>query len=174
MTKLLVTISGILATIGLLLAGFQVDIKSQVENVLGAAEVVDNSGCKTAAATSTLGYLTPGTGTSTVTCAIGLDSPRSAVLAIVVNASSTNTQFNGFVEESMDGIDWYPVTVNQSASTTNPYQVATRASFNFQFASTTIGGTAAAASDNRLGAAGTNNRNHSSLEVPVRMKRVRV
>src|SRR3990167_355779 len=127
-----------------------------------------------ATATSTLNYMTPGTATSTVTCELGTDGSKSAVLVVEVNATSTNTTYVLGVEESMDSQDWFPVTLGQIASTTNPFNLSVVAPgrFQYQFASSTIGGVAV--TTGTLGVAGTNNRNHFSLDIPVRMDRVRV
>lgn len=145
------------------LAGFHTMIAK------AAVLVFSPTNCYTAAATSTLQYMTPGTATTTVSCDMGYDGASAAVLAIQVNASSTAAIFNIYVEESMDGQDWYPV--GQGASTTNPYGLGTRAYSTFSFASSTIGGAVAPA--NGVGVSGTQNRNHYELDVPVRMKRVR-
>src|SRR3990167_2410847 len=138
-----------------------------------AASLVFKTGCVTATATSTLSYMTPGTATTTITCGMGNDGANTAVLAIQVNATSTNTVYQIYVEESMDGQDYYPLAVNQSASTTNPFMLTTRAYATFTFASSTIGSGQQGISGNRIGVNGTNNRNHYELEVPVRMKWVR-
>lgn len=142
-----------------------------------AAQMVFKTDCKTASATSTLNYMTPGTATTTVTCAMGGDGANTAVLAIQVNASSSLTAYNIYAEESMDGQDWYPIAVNQSASTTNPYHLGARAYSSFLFASSTSGG---GTLGNLFGASTTfegfqavANRNHYTIDIPVRMQRVR-
>src|SRR3990167_2215355 len=86
-------------------------------------------------------------------------------------ASSTNSTFAVYVEESMDGQDWYPIPLMQAASTTNIFDLSVRAYSTFKFASSTIGGGATVL--NGIGANGTNNRNHYELDIPVRMKQVR-
>jgi len=132
--------------------------------------------CKTATATSTLNYMTPGTATTTLTCVLGGDGADSARLLVQVNASSTNTRYNLYVEESTDGLDWYPLPVAEGATTTNPYSLAMRAYATFDFASSTIGGTAGlfGASTTYEGFTSINNRNHYELAIPVTMQRVRV
>ena len=132
------------------------------------------STCYTAAATSSPAYMSPGLATSTVECNLGGDGARTAVVRVQANATSTATTFNFYVEESMDSIDWYPITQEQTSSTTNPFNVGVRAYTTFTFASTTIGGTSVALSGNRLGVSGENNRNHYTFEVPVRERYVRV
>lgn len=137
-----------------------------------AALVFSPADCYTANATTTLAYMTPGTATTTVTCPMGSDGADSASLAIQVNASSTATSFNVYVEESMDGQDWYPIP---SASTTDAFSLQIRPYSTFTFASSTIGGTTGmnGASTTFQGYTSTNNRNHYLIDVPVRMKRVR-
>ena len=127
--------------------------------------------CYTAAATTTLKYMSNGLATTTVDCPMGSDGANSAALAIQVNASSSPlTVFNIFVEESMDGVDWYPIPV---ATTTDPLNLAIRPYSTFAFATSTVGGTAPSASQSGVGLNGTQNRNHYILDIPVRMKRVR-
>lgn len=143
--------------------------------IAGAAMLVFSpTNCYTAAATSTLSYMTPGTATTTVTCPMGNDGASTASLAIQVNASSTSSLFNVYVEESMDGQDWYPIGAPDTASTT-PYNLSLRAYSTFTFASSTIGGTPSllGASTTYQGYEAENNRNHYLIDVPVRMKRVR-
>ena len=130
--------------------------------------------CVTASATSTLAYMLAGNATTTLACNMGVEGARSAKVVFQVNASSTNAVYNFFVEESMDGIDWYPIPMNQVASTTVPFSLNVNGSLSYKFASTTIGGLAAGASENALGVTGTDNRDHGSFEIPVDMKRVRV
>src|SRR3990167_2795926 len=147
-----------------------------VHTLLGkAAMLVFKTECVTASATSTLSYMTYGTATTTVTCPMGNDGADTAVLAIQVNASSTNSIFNVYVEESMDGQDYYPIVANETSTTTNPLILSTRAYSTFIFASSTIGGTAGllGASTTYQGYEAENNRNHYELSVPVRMKWVR-
>jgi len=140
-----------------------------------AASLVFKTDCVTASATSTLAYMTPGTATTTLTCGMGNDGANTAVLAIQVNASSTNTVYDIFVEESMDGQDWYPIPSFQSASTSKQFSLAVRPFATFGFASSTIGGVKGlnGASTTAQSFTATNNRNHYELEVPVRMKWVR-
>ncbi len=130
------------------------------------------SNCYTASATTSPAYINGwGTGTTTVSCTSGSDGANSAVLAVEVNGSSTASIVNINVEESMDGLDWFPITPPQAASTTNPFVIATRGAFQITFASSTMGGVTA--DTGSLGVSGTNNRNDYVIDVPVRMKRVR-
>lgn len=128
--------------------------------------------CYTAAATSTLAYMTWGAATTTVSCGMGNDGADTAVLAIIVNATSTNTIYNFNVEESMDGHDWYPIAINQTASTSPVLTLTDRRTASLRFASSTIGGGGSPVVSG-VGVNGTNNRNHYTMDVPVRMKRVR-
>ena len=127
--------------------------------------------CYTAAATSTLKYMTPGTATTTVQCAYGADGAKNAVLAIEVNASSTSSVFTVGAEQSMDGVDWYPLPVSQMASTTNPFTLTSRQTAQFAFASSTVGGEAVSSAG--IGVNGTQNRNHYTFTVPTQMRLVR-
>ena len=142
--------------------------------VKAAIQAFSPSNCYTAAATSTQSYMTFGTATTTLACNMGNDGANTAVVTAVLNASSTDTIYNFYVEESMDGQDWFPVSANQSASTTEPFNLNISAYTYYKFASSTVGGAAQGASSNLLGVSGTNNRNHISFNVPVRMERVRV
>src|SRR3990167_7607842 len=94
-------------------------------------------------ATTTLSYMTAGTATTTVTCGMGNDGAKSALLVVEVNASSTATSFNIYPEESMDGVDWFPIAINQNSSSTAPYNLTQRTFYEFIFASSTVGGVGA-------------------------------
>lgn len=128
--------------------------------------------CYTAAATSSLAYQTPGAATSTLAgCLLGSDGAQSAVLISQVNASSTNSVNNFFVEESMDNIDWYPINLGYLASTTTTFTVNAPGMFSYRYASSTIGGVPN--TTGLLGQDGTNNRNEFVVDIPVRMRYVR-
>ncbi len=130
--------------------------------------------CYSAAATSTLAYMTPGTATTTTGCNLYIDGARTATANIVVNASSSLAVFNVYVEESMDGQDWFPVAPIQVGSTSVAFNAGLRAFTSFTFASSTIGQTGIGVGSNTLGVNGTHNRNHYTFDIPVRMKRVRI
>ena len=167
-------IGGIIGVLILILASavaFFISTDTRVGNA--SLSVFAPTDCYTAAATSTLTYMTAGTATSTVTCWTGNDAASEAVLAIVVNASTTSSIFNIFVEESMDNQDWFPISLNQSASTTSQFDLTVRSIARFTFASSTIGAVAKGTGSNYLGVTGTNNRNHYTVDIPVRMKWVR-
>src|SRR3990167_2596795 len=165
--KLRVGVSGVLVVL-LLVLGYSMGLHTMLAQ---AAGLVFKTDCVTATATSTLTYMTKGTATTTITCAMGNDGADSAALSVILNASSTVSNLNIYVEESMDGQDWFPILPNQLASTTNPLNLNTRAYSTNTFASSTIGGGLGGA--NSVGVDGSNNRNHYLIDVPVRMKRVR-
>jgi hypothetical protein len=123
-------------------------------------------GTSTNAATTSPAYMTPGTGTSTTpvfdayaqTLNGGVTSKAdTAGLLVLFTASSTNTVLNASVEYSQDGIDWYRnfvVDPNQTGTSTAPvFSVGNPYSFSWQFASSTVGGTAVASTSNRSTAA---------------------
>lgn len=105
----------------------------------------------TAAATTTLKYMTPGTATTTTpvydayaqTTNGGFTTKADyAALLLQFTASSTNSTLNAAVEYSQDGIDWYrnflidpnqigTTTVNATFALLNPF------SFSWKFASST-------------------------------------
>ena len=90
-------------------------------------------------ATSTLAYMTPGTGTTTVTALNSTNNAfTSAILNLQVTATSTGVAgqvlANVRIEQSMDNVDWYPIaipadttlgtspsTATTTLLTTNPY-----------------------------------------------------
>lgn len=162
-------ILGILVIVGLFIVGFS-------DRYVGAdVAAFTPATCYSAAATTTLVYQTAGTATTTVSCNMSPDGARSATLAAIINASSTGTIYNFYVEESMDGVDWFPVTLGQTASTTGiftPYQEYQRNVIKYTFASSTVG--AIPEATGLKGVNTTNNRNHITAEIPVRMKQVRV
>ena len=130
------------------------------------------STCYTAAATTTLKYMTPGTATSTVTCELGAEGARTALITVQVNASSTLSVFKTYVEESMDGVDWYPTNVASTTvySSANSMNFISSPYFSYTFASTsTIGGSAVLLT----GVVGLQNRGQYSFDVPIRMKFIR-
>lgn len=122
------------------------------------------SNCYSSAATTSLSYMTAGTATTTVTCALGPTGTDSASLALLVNASSTSSVVVGQVEYSEDGIDWYQN--NQDVFAAGAIAIATPSnSFTWTYASTTVGGAAVGAATN----AGT-----KILKISTPMKWVRV
>ena len=158
-----------------LVFGLSLLIAGNFSKIANAAiSVFSPTTCYTASATSSPAYMTTGAATSTVSCFLGAEGARTATIAVEVNASSTLSVFDHYIEESMNGIDWFPVSAPQSASSSPVFSPALKSTFTYTFASSTIGATALGASSNQLGVNGTNNRNHYSFDVPVRMKYVRV
>lgn len=113
---------------------------------------------KTATATTSVNYMTVGKATTTVTydswgrsgsnqTDIGQTTGADeAILLVQLTASSTNTVLNITYEYSMDGIDWFQDnTFSMGTSSLASYLVATRNSFTWQYASSTVGGAAVAA-----------------------------
>jgi len=132
--------------------------------------------CYTNAATTTPAYMTPGTATSTVTCNLGSEGARTATIIAEVNATSTNSKYKIFVEESYDGIDYFPTVINQTASTTEASQTfdaSVTGSVSYKFASTSTLNGVAVGGVGSAGINGTNNRNHFMVDVPVRLRYVR-
>jgi len=123
-----------------------------------------------------------GTATSTVSCPLGRqgnDKPDIATVIVVVNASSTATKLDFFVEESLDNIDWFPIAADLRTFATSTLAgdelpINIRPFFSAVFASTTIGQTALGASDASQGLDGSDNRNHYMFDIPVRLEYVRV
>src|SRR3990167_7684905 len=163
---------GVLTLAGLLLFAYSSGLYTKLAGA--SASLFVNTACYTASATSTLTYMTPGTATTTLECFLGQDGAHKATLAIEVNASSTLTQYNFFVEESYDRLDWFPVTLSQTSTTTSPFDLVERNVLSVLFSSTTIGATELGASPNRIGADGSDNRNHYIADIPVRLRHVRV
>ena len=149
----------IIALIVVVVATFHTQI------VKASIAIFSPSNCYSAAATSTLSYMTPGTATTTVTCNLGLEGAREAVVIAELTASSSASTWSFGVEESMDGIDWFPVAPNQAASTTAPFLLTNKQTFSYSHQTTSLGG---------LISAPPSNRNHVSFSVPTRMKRLRV
>src|SRR3990167_5087095 len=98
--KFLIGIGVIIAlALGISVSFFANDLKAAV------SAFYENS-CYTAAATSTQSYMTAGLATTTVTCNFGSEGVRTATVLVVVNSSSTVTQYDFRLEESYDGQDW--------------------------------------------------------------------
>ena len=153
-------ILGLIVITALLIVGYSTNV------VKAAISAFSPSNCYTAAATTSPAYMSGGVATSTVTCNMSPNGALTAVIAIEVNASSTSSIFNTYVEESMDGLDWFPTRV---ASSTRLVSTDANTYYSYTFASSTLKGVVTPV----LGVAGLNNRNHYSFDVPVRMKYVR-
>src|SRR3990167_1777653 len=109
----------------LLVLGFLYFSGAYTQIAKGAVAYFNPSTCYTGSATTSVAYMTPGTATSTVTCVLGEEGARSAVIAVQATASSTNTMYLFGVEQSMDGIDWFPVRFGLQASTSPTLAVET-------------------------------------------------
>lgn len=146
----------------------------------------------TTATTTALAYLTPGTATTTTPVYDSLQSDGtnqanqgntyatdSAVFALQVNASSTASVFGITFEYSNGancgvtpaGCDWYQDTLYSDASTTPVVSISTIRSYQFVFASSTVGGISA--NTGLLGINGTNNRATRVMSVKTPMRYVR-
>lgn len=111
---------------------------------------------KTATATSTLSYMTPGTATST----LAYDSYTAgdnfktdmASLLVQTTASSSSAVFNISIEYSQDGIDWYQDNLSsfQASSTPGTTNVSKFNSLTFTAASSTIDGVLSNAPQSRV------------------------
>lgn len=157
----------VLVVAGALLLGFIHPVRTIADslNFLNST-----STCATATATSTVSYMRPGHATTTLTCdtyALGGSGKAlgGASLRTYLSASTTNTQLNQTVEESMDGIDWFAVVSNEQATTSPTISLAVTETYNWKYASSSFGGAAVGASDN-TGA--------RVIDLPVRMRYVRV
>ena len=122
-------------------------------------------------ATTTVSYLTAGTGTSTVSatnCSDGSTAIDSALLTWQATSSSTPPSLTARVEVSRDGIDWYPspATTTPMLSLINEQKWATLAS------STDMAGTGGENASTTIPAFGT--RYHGSMTVSTPEPFVRV
>lgn len=109
------------------------------------------SPAKSAVATTTVSYLTPGTATSTTvydsyeqngTNEVNkgdLTFPTQVAVAVQGNASSTSSVLGITCEFSDDRLDWYSNEIFP-ASTSNPVLIAQANNFSMVYASTTVGG----------------------------------
>lgn len=104
---------------------------------------------RTATATTTVTYMTPGTATTTLTYdtflvgtnTIATTKASYATLLIQFAGSSTASVLRTNIEYSDDGIDWYQDggTSFNFATSTKPYDIGQVAFFNYAFSSTTAG-----------------------------------
>ncbi len=124
------------------------------------------STAQTAAATSTLTYLTPGTASTTLVYdayeANGTNQsnngntglPTRLSLNIQEVASSTSSVLNVAIEHSSDNVDWYQDDVYTNAgspasTSTIPVDISAPLSYRWTFASSTFGGDASATTTGR-------------------------
>ena len=108
----------------------------------------------TATATTTLIYMTPGTATTTLVYDAYKFDGTSEVngslffnLAIQLKASSTATVLVTKFEFSNDGVDWYENNLNTYAA--GAIAIVVPNSYTWTYASTTVGGAAIGASEDR-------------------------
>ena len=120
-------------------------------------------------ATTSISYMTPGTGTSTATCNManageGTEVFDFATLAIQFTGSSTASSINIDIEHSQDGIDWYKDTVRVIDASTTPssFGLDNTTSYSLAFSSSTVGG-----------GAGTSDITTRVIDVPAVAKYVR-
>ena len=121
---------------------------------------------KTSIATTSPVFQTAGNGTTTVVYdAEGVSGTNQtnngnsnayaadqAIALVQFTASSTSSTLKLNVEYSDDGIDWYqdtPSNPNGYASTTFPVDLGVVPQYSWKFASSTLGGVAVSASNNR-------------------------
>ena len=104
----------------------------------------------TTATTTLASYMTPGTGTSTLTCQMALtgqDAADSATLMFYFNASSTLSVLNMKVEYSNDGTNWFENNMGDLTdvgTSTAAASIGAVKSMTLQYASSTPGGANAA------------------------------
>lgn len=102
------------------------------------------TGCKTAVATSTSAFLTPGLATSTLTCFVGeatsgaAETYEDATMLIQLTASSSPlTQLQYWIEDSQDNIEFYPRPIETLANATNTPLSLSPKIYQVNYASTT-------------------------------------
>lgn len=139
-------------------------------------------------ATTTIAWQTPGTATSTTlvydafeqaglnqTDSGNTNLPDYAIMLWQVNASSTTSVFTAKLEFAEDtpgtncktaptACDWYGDKVSVTATTTNPIDISQMVTYQWAFASSTIGGIGQATG--LTGYNGTNNRSTRAVKIP--------
>lgn len=121
---------------------------------------------ETASATTTLVFMAPGAATTTLTYdSLSGDSVKidSLTVAFQATASSTGPTLNVRLEDSPNGIDWYPRTVGAGILATTTLMTTPFNTLSFVLSTTT---------DN--GGSGTSSRIHESFTVTAPMRWVRV
>ena len=117
-----------------LLVGVVIGNYQQVSKALGYATLDENNGCKSANATTSLNWLRPGTGTTTVQCGTG-SAEKVRIFAWLV-ASSTQTQYDFVVSDSMDNKDFHQRAGSLILNATTT-QLTNHSEFQYKFASST-------------------------------------
>lgn len=112
------------------------------------------AGCKTATATTSVSYMTPGLGTTTVACNAP-DSSNGAIetfkklsLFTYLTASTTASQIKIQQEVSPDGSNWFAAPVSLIASTTQAIKLNYDGSITWTFASSSFNGNPVAQDNN--------------------------
>lgn len=122
----------------------------------------------TADATTTIPFMTPGTGTTTTAVfdsfANGANAyPDRAALLTQFTASSTSSILGIRLEYSQDNIDWYSDNLNSNATTSFANSITSASTFTWTFASTTPG----------AGAVGNTNRSSKVIFINVPTRYIR-
>jgi hypothetical protein len=107
------------------------------------ANPVSSTCGESSSATSSPNYMTPGTGTTTITCLVQPPNASGAVEAFVAinrTASSTASDIKIDIEYSMDGVNWYSNNTSDLGTTTPQIALAPTQSFILRFASSTLPG----------------------------------
>lgn len=130
---------------------------------------------RSATATTTVSFLTPGAATTTSPLydsyeqngtnepnAGNITLPNSVAVVVQGNASSTTSVLNLACEFSDDNVDWYQSEII-AATSTGATNISVPVSFTFTFASTTVGGVQNSAT-----------RYQKLFECPVPLRYVRV
>lgn len=152
--------------IKIIVAIFSLALISAVGISVHANQSYFGPGSATAAATTTLTFMTPGAATTTLyydAYAVGITTKvDAAVLLLQLTASSTSTNLNVGVEYAQEGTsgadcttsptlcDWYQDAITtRQATTTNPVLIAAPDQYSWTFASSTPGKLAPGASNNK-------------------------
>lgn len=123
---------------------------------------------KTATATTTVAYLTPGTATTTLSSDLYSASSNTkangALVAFQYTASSSAAALKARVEYSNDGVDWYAESIPLAETATTTLMTTTFREYSWNnFATTTD-----------YGGSGTASRIHQSFSIATPTRYVRV
>lgn len=122
--------------------------------------------CASAAATTTVTFLTTGAATTTLTCNLQSDGGPmvdSAVLQVLQNGSTTAAQLQGYMEYSSDNVNWYGDKLFTTATTSAVLSLNTTNSF-----------TMLSLGNNNQGSTGISSSTLRMLTVPTPVQYVRV
>lgn len=134
----------------------------------------------TAAATSTMSYMTPGAATTTLTIdsyklvqsSTETSNPTAyngLSLAVQFEATSTGSRLVRYYEYSSDNIDWYPQNVELNINATTTIEVQHRKLYEFSFPATST-----PLSNAELPLTNGKARVHKIVDVPILARYVRV